>query len=89
MPRLYSHTFWLSYRVKSTFQHVKCHRDILNLKAKLVGTTGSILDELGINIKKFWKMEGKCVAFLQQSLRLGRLVTALMNRMADCLRNLW
>ena len=27
---------------------------------------GSILDELWANIKRFWRMEGECVAFLQQ-----------------------
>lgn len=31
-----------------------------------IRVTGSILDELGINIKRFWRMEEKCVVFLQQ-----------------------
>jgi len=61
-------------------RHMKCHRNIYGLHLSRTRVTGSILDELGINIKRFWRMEGKCVVFLQQNLPrilISQLLTKL------------
>lgn len=68
MSRQYQDSFKSrsNHGLAPAFRDMICKKDNLRLALELAGLIGCILYELLANIKRFWRMKEKCVAFLQQ-----------------------